>query len=137
MIPERSAGLLLPLFSLRSRDDFGRGEIGGLPAAGDLALAMGQRLILLLPIDELPPGESSPYSACSVLAIDPLYISLAELPGGDHASCAAAHDEVAKSPGDLVVLRSVKEKLLDAAFAHFQHERGPALDRYSQFTVSN
>src|SRR5260370_42571051 len=85
VIPRRCAGILIPLFSLRSAGDFGRGDIGGLAAVGDLALAMGQRLIQLLPIDETPPGETRPYSAMSGLAIDPRYIPTAQHPGADPA----------------------------------------------------
>src|SRR5437899_11315327 len=80
VIPRRCAGLLVPLFSLRSTGDFGRGDIGGLPAIADLALAMGQRLIQMLPIDETPPDDGSPYSAMSVFAIDPRFIPTALLP---------------------------------------------------------
>ena len=36
----------------------------------------GQRLLQLLPINEMPPGETSPYSALSAMAIDPQFITL-------------------------------------------------------------
>ncbi len=71
---KRIAGVLIPLFSLRTTEDFGRGEIRALVPMADFALAMGHRMIQLLPIDETAPGETSPYSAMSVLAIDPRYI---------------------------------------------------------------
>ncbi len=77
----RSAGILIPLFSLRTEDDLGRGEIMQMSAMIDFALAMGHRVIQLLPIDETAPAETSPYNALSVFAIDPLYISASELAG--------------------------------------------------------
>lgn len=77
----RSAGVLVPLFSLRSRNDLGRGEILDLAPMIDLALAMGHRVIQLLPLDETAPGEQSPYSAMSVMAIDPMYISIRGIEG--------------------------------------------------------
>src|SRR5580692_1571066 len=80
---KRIAGLMIPLFSLRTADDLGRGEIGGLVPMADFALATGHRMLQLLPIDETAPGETSPYSAMSVLAIDPLYISLRGLDVAD------------------------------------------------------
>ncbi len=80
---KRVAGLMIPLFSLRTADDLGRGEIGGLVPMADFALATGHRMLQLLPIDETAPGETSPYSAMSVLAIDPLYISLRGLDVAD------------------------------------------------------
>ncbi|MGC1341189.1 MAG: 4-alpha-glucanotransferase, partial [Candidatus Binataceae bacterium] len=73
-MPIRFAGVLIPLFSLRTRDDLGRGEILDLPAMVDLARDAGLRIIQLLPLDEGTPDETSPYSAMSVLAIDPVYI---------------------------------------------------------------
>jgi 4-alpha-glucanotransferase len=84
-MPQRIAGLMIPLFSLRTADDLGRGEILGLVPMADFALATGHRMLQLLPIDETAPGETSPYSAMSVLAIDPLYISLRGLDGIDAA----------------------------------------------------
>ena len=71
---ERLAGVMVPLFSLRTRSDAGIGDIAALEAMTDLASSMGDRAILLLPIDETSPGEASPYSALSVFAIDPIYI---------------------------------------------------------------
>src|SRR5271169_696611 len=87
---QRVAGVLIPLFSLRTTEDLGRGEIRGLIPMADFALAMGHRMLQLLPIDETAPGETSPYSAMSVLAIDPLYISLRGLDGIGAADLDAA-----------------------------------------------
>jgi 4-alpha-glucanotransferase len=138
MIPERSAGLLLPLFSVRSADDLGRGDINGLIAAGELAHAMGQRLIQLLPIDETPPGEASPYSAMSVLAIDPLYISLQGLGGIGAAAIDAARQKLAKTSCDLSRLRTVKEGLLDLAFQNFRSKASAAeREAFTRFISAN
>ena len=40
----------------------------------------GLRALQLLPVGTLPAGETSPYSALSAMAIDPVYISLADVP---------------------------------------------------------
>jgi 4-alpha-glucanotransferase len=80
MVP-RVAGVLIPLFSLRTHHDLGRGEILDLAPMVDFAREMGLGLIQLLPLDEGAPGESSPYSAMSVFAVDPVYISLRGLKG--------------------------------------------------------
>jgi 4-alpha-glucanotransferase len=77
----RSAGILIPLFSIRTRDGLGRGEILDLAPMMDFALSMGHRGLQLLPLDETAPGDLSPYSAMSVMAIDPMYISISGLPG--------------------------------------------------------
>ena len=72
----RAAGVLIPLFSLWTAADLGRGEIRDLTSFVDFALAMRHRIVQLLPLGETSPGEASPYNALSVFAIDPLYISL-------------------------------------------------------------
>src|SRR5262245_7311087 len=110
----RCAGILIPLFSLRSSEDFGRGEFGGLLPMAQMALAMGHRLLQLLPIDEVAPGETSPYDALSVFALDPIYLSLRQLPGIDQAECDRARAALRQSEGpvDQPKLRAFKGKLL-------------------------
>jgi 4-alpha-glucanotransferase len=77
----RSAGILIPLFSIRTRNSLGRGEILDLAPMMDFALSMGHRVIQLLPLDETGPDDRSPYSAMSVMAIDPMYLSVGGLAG--------------------------------------------------------
>src|SRR4051812_23379118 len=72
----RSAGVLIPLFSFPSGRGGGIGEIGDIAAIARWLEAGGQRILQLLPINEMPPGESSPYSALSAMAIDPQFIAL-------------------------------------------------------------
>ncbi len=117
---DRVAGVLIPLFSLRTTDDLGRGEIRGLMPMADFALAMGHRMIQLLPIDETAPGETSPYSAMSVLAIDPLYISARELNGVTSEDVEAARRFAGPGdPPDQVKLHAARMKLLRKSFDHF------------------
>jgi 4-alpha-glucanotransferase len=113
----RSAGILIPLFSLRTRDDLGRGEILDLAPMIDFALSMGHRVIQLLPLDETGPDELSPYSAMSVMAIDPMYISVRGLPGVGRVVQARARAMVGK--GRFVpraVIRKEKFALLERAY---------------------
>jgi 4-alpha-glucanotransferase len=123
---QRVAGVLIPLFSLRTTADLGRGEIPGLVPMADLALAMGHRMIQLLPIDETAPGETSPYSAMSVLAVDPLYISAHDLEGVTVGDLEAAR--VAAGPGDppdQVKLHGARMKLLRKSFDYFFTKASP------------
>jgi 4-alpha-glucanotransferase len=109
-MPPRSAGILIPLFSLRTRASLGRGEILDLAQMIDLALEMGHRAIQILPLDETAPGELSPYSAMSVMAIDPMYISARGLAGVGRVVASRARDTVGRGR---VVARAVvrREKL--------------------------
>ncbi len=125
----RRAGLLVPRFSIPSTRSWGIGEIGDLePMCGWLARA-GQRVLLMLPINEMPVGESSPYSALSAMAIDPQFITLAAVEdfaaiGGEdaldpewRARLAAAR---AASAVDYESVRALKSMALHLAFAQFQ-----------------
>jgi 4-alpha-glucanotransferase len=76
----RRAGLLIPLFSCASTSGWGIGEIGDIPAMTAWLSAAGQRILQVLPLNEMAPGQSSPYSAISAMAIDPIFISLRAVP---------------------------------------------------------
>jgi len=75
----RSAGLVVPLFSLHSSRSAGIGDIGDLAPLGAWMRRAGLAALQLLPVGTLPAGETSPYSALSAMAIDPVYISLADV----------------------------------------------------------
>ena len=124
----RRAGLLIPLFSCPSAASWGIGDISDLvPMAAWLAGA-GQRVLQLLPINEMAPGQQSPYSAISAMAIDPVFISLPDADdfqalGGEAALGAADRavlEEVRRAPVILhEKVRRLKQDALRAAFARF------------------
>ena len=124
----RRAGVLIPLFSCPAADSWGIGDIGDIvPLARWLASA-GQRVLQLLPMNEMAPGQQSPYSAISAMAIDPIYIRVpgvlefADM-GGEIALDAAdraALDEARRAPRIAYgAVREVKQRALRAAFARF------------------
>lgn len=71
----RQAGVLIPLFSLRSATDWGVGEIPDLVPFSRWAADAGLSLVLLLPVNEASRGQNSPYFALSAFAIDPVYVA--------------------------------------------------------------
>ncbi len=125
----RRAGILVPLFSIPSSQSWGIGEIGDIEAAVRWLASAGQRLLQLLPINELPPGERSPYSALSAMAIDPQFISVGRVEDfdalGGEASLepelrhrlerARLHPTI-----DYESVRALKSVALRRAFAHFR-----------------
>ncbi len=126
--PTRRAGLLLPLFSLRTRRDWGIGEIGDLGELATWLRRAGQRVLQLLPLNELPDHETSPYSALSGMAIDPRFISLALVPdfqavGGEASLDAASRDLLADLRAATRVrypsVRSLKAEALTKAYRRF------------------
>ena len=118
---KRSAGILIPLFSLRSADDLGRGEIMQMRPMIDFAISIGHRMIQLLPLDETAPSEASPYAALTVFAIDPLYISAAHLDGVGRMAIRRARksagDASRRVPREKYV--ALKHELLERAFNGF------------------
>ncbi|HLC15129.1 MAG TPA: 4-alpha-glucanotransferase, partial [Thermodesulfovibrionia bacterium] len=72
----KRAGILTPLSALRSSSSLGIGEIMDLKPLIDWCRVTGNSIIQLLPLNEMNHLDKSPYSALSVFAIDPLYVSL-------------------------------------------------------------
>ncbi len=72
----RHCGVSLPLSSMPSSRSWGIGEIPDLAPMGQWLQAAGCDQLMLLPVGTMPRGQSSPYSACSAMAIDPIYLSL-------------------------------------------------------------
>src|SRR5881409_70197 len=91
---QRRAGLLVPLFSCPSAASWGIGDIGDLAPLAAWLAAAGQQVLQLLPINEMAPGQQSPYSAISAMALDPIFIHLPWVPefealGGEGALSSA------------------------------------------------
>jgi 4-alpha-glucanotransferase len=80
LVDERHAGISVPLFSVRSSRSWGIGEIGDVPATAAWLRSARQSFLQILPLNELAPDESSPYSALSAMAIDPRFITLRDVP---------------------------------------------------------
>ena len=82
--PWRLAGLVVPVFSLRSEGSQGVGDFGDLGRMVDWAHSVGMRAVQLLPINDTTQRrswrDSYPYNCVSVFALHPLYIDLRQLP---------------------------------------------------------
>jgi 4-alpha-glucanotransferase len=124
----RHAGALVPLFSIPSERSWGIGEIPDLPRFAHWLEQSGLDIVQLLPVNEMADGQSSPYSALSAMAIDPIYISL-----GDLEEFAAAGGEASLSPDERErlakarsaptvqydIIRDLKRRALRDAFGRF------------------
>lgn len=119
---------MIPLFSLASSASWGIGEYRDLARFAAWLRAAGQAFVQILPITELPEAETSPYSALTAMAIDPIYIALPAL-----EDFAALGGEAQLSPDDRETLarvrtsrrvayagvRALKYKWLRRAYEHF------------------
>lgn len=84
LTPVKAAGVVLPVFSIRSQEDWGCGDFGSLKKLVDWAAATGQKIIQILPVNDTTLTgtwqDSYPYNSVSVYAFHPLYADMAQLP---------------------------------------------------------
>ena len=121
----RIAGILAPLFALRSKTDLGVGDVGCLRELIDWAAETGFRLVQLLPINETG-ADNSPYMAVSSAAIEPGTLELTpdRVPGLTQAMLdeALAKVDIArlrKGPVVYSLVKPLKLGLLERAFENF------------------
>ena len=119
------AGILAPLFALRSENDLGIGDTGSLRAFAAWAAENGFRLVQLLPVNETG-ADNSPYNAISSVALDPCTLALSPETVPDLT--AEAYEAALKGvslhalragPVQYRVVKPLKRRLLEAAFEGF------------------
>jgi len=125
---DRSAGIILPLFSCASSESWGVGELADIVPLSHWMRGAGLSILQLLPLNEMAAGQQSPYSAMSAMAIDPVFIRVpdledfdavggeASLPAADRA--ALADVRVARTV-DYSTVRRLKQIALEASFQRF------------------
>lgn len=130
--PERKiAGVLAPLFGLRSENDLGIGDVAVLREFIDWAAETGFKLVQLLPINETG-HDNSPYNAISAMAIEPTTLHLA--PGSPEDLTREEYEAIVRD-ADLEKLRNgpvkyravkkLKRDLLEKSFANFLKNAAP------------
>jgi 4-alpha-glucanotransferase len=133
------------VFSLVSSRSWGVGEFLDLPVFARWLDRAGQSFVQVLPILEIPDHETSPYSALTAMALDPIYLSMEEVEdfqaiGGtgafseeDRAALADVQraDRVQHHP-----VRALKARWLRQCHQRFlRHEAGPQTPRFLRFNT--
>jgi 4-alpha-glucanotransferase len=145
----RQSGISVPLFALASSNSWGIGEFADLPMFARWLIEAGQSVVQILPINEMPPIESSPYSAMTAMALDPIYITMGNVVdfagiGAELALDGAEQAEVTRlrhSPRiEYAAIRRLKEKWLRRSFDRFlrlEVSRGsPRAARFDAFNAA-
>ena len=121
------AGILCPVFALRTATDLGTGDTAAVKELIQWCAQHGFRLLQLLPINETGP-DNSPYNAISALALDPTTIATtpADLPDllpADFERIAppAVRGAVRTGPVRYRQVKALKRELLWAAFQRGGH----------------
>ncbi len=108
----KTAGVAIPVFSLRSEDSFGTGDFMDLKKMVDWAKMTNQHFIQILPINDTilyhSNYDSYPYNAVSVYALHPIYLSLERM--------GVLKDKAAKSR-----FEKLKKKLNENSFSDYQN----------------
>ena len=111
------AGVLAPLFAIRSEHDLGIGDTRALRDFVDWAQEIGFRLVQLLPINETG-NDNSPYNAISSIAIEPTTITttpddLPDLSVDDYQSVLQQVDlvELQRGPVNYRIVKPLKRAL--------------------------
>jgi 4-alpha-glucanotransferase len=129
---KKIAGVLAPLFALRTETDLGIGDLQALREFIDWAAEIGFKLVQLLPINEMG-GDHSPYNAISAVAIEPTTLHLA--PGSPGDLTQEDFDEVVrgfdlaklrKGPVKYSRVRRLKMALLEKAYRRFAENKEQA-----------
>ena len=127
----RRRGVLLPLFSTTSSRSWGIGECADLPDLARWLASAGFGDLMLLPLGTMADGQSSPYSACSAMALDPVFLSIESIEdfqraGGIAAMPSAAREALeharASARINFTAVRMAKSAALALAFNSFLQE---------------
>src|SRR5438094_334537 len=127
LFPENKiAGILTPLFALRSEKGLGIGDVATLREFIVWAREIGFGVVQLLPINEVG-RDNSPYNAISAMAIEPMTLHLA--PGSPEELSREAFEStmanenlvtLRRGPVKYERVRTLKRELLEYAFKNFQ-----------------
>lgn len=139
-VQPRRAGILIPVFAIRTPDDLGIGDTGGVRQLIDWAADTGLGFVQFLPINATG-SDSSPYNAISSVALD--YLTLELTPAAVPELDEKFHNAITGLlRADLLRLGSVnypkvrrlKTTLLRRAFSQIesQPERLAAFERFCE-----
>ncbi len=118
----KGAGTAVPVFSLRSEDDFGTGEFHDLKKLVDWAAETGQCVLQLLPVNDTTITgtwmDSYPYNANSAFALHPQFIRLQAAGVKEDAAFKALQAELNALPQiDYERVNAEKIRLLREAYS--------------------
>ena len=141
----KGAGTAIPVFSIRSEEDFGVGDFLDLKKMVDWCAMTGQKVLQVLPINDTTKTgtwvDSYPYSANSTFALHPMYIrpnavgTLESADRMDHFR-KSAQELNALPEIDYEAVNRLKDEYLREIFSQ-QGEKDLASSEYAEFFSRN
>ncbi|MBR2064307.1 MAG: 4-alpha-glucanotransferase [Bacteroidales bacterium] len=137
----KGAGTAIPVFALRSEDDFGVGEFYDLKKMVDWAASTGQSILQLLPINDTTMlhtwEDSYPYNPNSTFALHPQFLHLPAVGVKEDEEYKALQAELnSLEQIDYERVNAAKLELLKKAFAK-TFKKLSAKKEYQQFVEKN
>ncbi len=141
----RGAGTAIPVFSLRTEDDFGVGDFADLIPMIDWCKKTGQKFLQILPINDTTMThtwqDSYPYNANSCFALHPMYLRPEQLGLLANRERRAYYESIRL---ELNALEQVDyERVNEAKISYFKEifaqegKRTLALPEYKEFVARN
>jgi 4-alpha-glucanotransferase len=141
---EKLAGLLLPAFAMRRKEDLGIGDTQAVKESIDFCVSSNMAVLQLLPINETG-GDNSPYNAISSVALDPVLLTMTPdmVPGLsqemiDRVAPRSTQSELRELKAtDYTRVKPLKSHLLGEAFGGFKNnhlsKNTPEAAEFKQF----
>lgn len=121
--PWRGAGTAIPVFSIRTEDDFGVGDFIDIKKMIDWAVSTGQNFLQILPINDTTMTgtwtDSYPYNANSTFALHPMYMRIDRLGKLDDPARNEYYENLRK---ELNALPTVDYERVNNAKNEYMHE---------------
>jgi 4-alpha-glucanotransferase len=137
------AGILEPVFAIRTDEDLGIGDTDGVRQMIDWCQRRGLNILQTLPINETS-DDHSPYNAISSLAIEPTTIAVSperipDLSAGEFGKIVTAERlaEIRRGAVDYTKVKTLKRELLEAAFEGFSGPHSERARQFESFRVQN
>ncbi len=133
----KRSGVLVPLFSVYSRESLGIGEFADLKLLSDWCVKTGNSIIQLLPLNET--GMFCPYDSESSFALEPAYLSLRRLPAAQKKKFGDRLQAVRKKfpAGQAHVDFGIKQAKLDVLWEMFREEELEAQKSFFSYRKKN
>lgn len=134
----KRAGILIPLFSVYSKNSTGIGDFADLKLLADLCGNIGVSILQLLPMNETG-STNCPYDAVSSFALEPAYISLESLPSAKKRSTRTKINNIKKSfpAGKPNVDYGIKEAKINLLLDIYMEEKNRSSADYKKFAEDN
>lgn len=141
----RTAGVVIPVFSMRSATSQGVGDFGDIRLMADWAAQTGMHMIQLLPINDTVQTRTwrdcYPYNSISIFALHPMYVDLSQLPAIDDTTFMESYEKRRAELNDLPsvdyeAVNELKEDYLHRLYAQV-HDSIAKEPSYIEFSNRN